>query len=577
MSRKPNEAVQFVRFDRALIAYAETGALNSSSIRHDGTTLTIVAGEPFLTRLPDGSDRSGDITRLHDAWNVGDYSLGTQTLGTFAGLHYDDRTQELSLIADKLGVRPTYFAITNDLILFGNALRMLEALPSLKKTVDLRGAIETLALGYPLADRTPYQDIFTIRDGEVVTFLDRTVRRTHYWRITQIQERSEPLDVAGRHVHELFSQAVRRRSGNDKRAITFLSGGLDSRCMVAEVLARGVELHSFNFADDGTKDQILGDAFAKAAGTIHSRTPRPRDPVHWSLTMAERWAASPNKQRLPVDRPGMVWSGDGGSVGLGFVGVYASVIALLREGRREEAIARYCTEHEISLPLRVFRRSVASEVRNVLRDGLREAFDEARSGGESGRDLYCFRMQHDQRRHLTLHFEDVDLHRMEFHLPFYDADLIEHVAAMPADYGVGHRLYSAALPYFPSVINAVAWQTYPGHDPCPIPLPAEAIDQWGDRQRDIVRRTRRAGILGEAASLLRGKHFPAAVLGRPFIAAAGLKHWLGRGDYSYVMDYAASFSEFWRAAEGRWRMTPIGRDGMSPASVAGDVQTTLRP
>ena len=72
--------------------------------------------------------------------------------------------------------------------------------------------------------------------------------------------------------------------------------------------------------------------------------------------MAERWAASPNRARLPVERPGLVWSGDGGSVGLGFVGVYASVVALLRAGRRDEAVDRYCVEHEISLPGRVFRR-----------------------------------------------------------------------------------------------------------------------------------------------------------------------------------------------------------------------------
>jgi asparagine synthase (glutamine-hydrolysing) len=543
-------------------------------VRQDGQTFTIVAGEPFLARLPGGSDRAGDITRLHEAWSIGEYSLGAETAGTFAAVHYDARTHALSLIADKLGVRPIYFAVTPDLVVFANALRMLEAMPSLPKTVDLRGAIETLALGYPLADRTPYREIYTIRDAQIVSFRDRAIRREHYWRMTSIAERPESLATAGRLVHEAFASAVRRRSGRDTRAIAFLSGGLDSRCMVAEVLARGVQLHTFNFADDGTKDHILGDAFAAAAGTIHSRTPRPRDPVHWSLTMAERWAGSPNRERLPADRPGMIWSGDGGSVGLGFVGVYPSVIALLRSGRRDEAVERYCQEHEISLPLRVFRRSVANDVREVLRLGLREAFDEARSDGEPGRDHYIFRMQHDQRRHLTLHFEDVDLHHLEFHLPFYDADLISLVASMPADHGVLHRLYNAALPYFPNVIMSVAWQTYPGHEPCPIPLPPGAIDQWGDRQRDIVRRARRRGILGEATRLLRRSDFPMAVLDRRYVAAAGLMHWMGRGDYSYVMDYAASFSEFWRAAQGRWQFDTLSRDGSAAAGVAGDVQTS---
>jgi hypothetical protein len=185
-------------------------------------------------------------------------------------------------------------------------------------------------------------------------------------------------------------------------------------------------------------------------------------------------------------------------------------------------------------------------------------------------------MQHDQRRHLGLHFEDVDLHRLEFHLPFYDADVITLVAAAPADYGVGHRLYNAALPYFPEMVSAVAWQTYPGHEPCPIPLPQDAIDQWGDRQRDIARRERRAGILRQAIRLIRASEFPAAILERRYVAAAGLLHWLGRGDYSYVMDYANSFSQFYRVAEGQWRLSVPGGDRSSDGKVAGDVRNSLR-
>jgi hypothetical protein len=555
LSRRPNETVEIARFDRAVIAYAETGAFDTSSVRRDATTMSVVAGEPLLARLASGSDRAGDITRLHDAWNLGDFSLTAQTAGTFAAVHYDARADTLSLVADRFGVRPIYFAVTDQLVFFGNARRMLEALPSLPKVLDVRGAVETLALGYPLADRTPYRDLFTIRDAEVVSFQDRAVRREHYWCITSIAEDAMPLDEAGRHVHEAFAAAIARRLGNDRRSVAFLSGGLDSRCMVAEVLARGTELHTFNFANEGTKDQILGDRFAEAAGTVHARTPRPLDPVRWSLTMSERWAASPDRSRLPVERPGLVWSGDGGSVGLGFVGIYPSVIELLRAGRRDEAVDRYCVEHEISLPGRVFRRAIARELRDVLRVGLREAFDEARANDEPGRDLYRFRMQHDQRRHLVLHFEDVDLHRLEFHLPFYDADLLTLVAAAPADYGVGHRLYNAALPYFPRVISAVAWQTYPGHEPCPIPLPPDAIDQWGHEQREILRKERRAGILGEASRLVRRDDFPAPILDRAYVVGAGLLHWLGRGDYSYVMDYASSFSEFFRVSEGRWQLS----------------------
>ena len=556
LSRKPNDAIRIARFDRAAIAHLETGAYDTPSVRLNAESVTVVAGEPFLrTEASErGKGREADIDRLHESWRGGDFTMAATSAGTFAAVHHNRSRGELSLVSDKIGVRPIYFAVTDSLVVFANALRILESLPYLKKVIDLRGAIETMALGYPLADRTLYQDIFAIRDAEVVTFRDSSVRRSHYWRITQVPEERAPLDEMAERVYRAFSTAIDRRSGSDRRSVAFLSGGLDSRCMVAELLERGIELHTFNFANEGTKDQILGDAFARAAGTIHSRTPRPPDPVRWSMTMASVWGASPERLARPVERPGMVWSGDGGSVGMGYVGVYPSVIALLRSGRRDDAVEKYFAEHEISLPTRVFRRTLARDLRQLLHDGTREAFDEVRTASEPGREHYFFRMLHDQRRHLMLHFEDVDLHRLEFHLPFYDADLIEAVAAAPADHGVGHRLYNAALRFFPAVINAVAWQTYPGHEPCPIPLPAEAIDQWGNRQKDLVRRDRRASILSDTARLVRSEQFPAPLLDRRYIVAAGLLHWAGVGDYSYAVDYAKTFADLWRVSEGRWSL-----------------------
>ena len=161
-------------------------------------------------------------------------------------------------------------------------------------------------------------------------------------------------------------------------------------------------------------------------------------------------------------------------------------------------------------------------------------------------------------------------------LRLFDADLIELVASMPVDYGVRHRLYNAALAHFPRVIKSVAWQTYPGHEPCPIPMPSDAVDQWAGRGRDIERRSRRAGIVRAATRLARSDGFPASVLDRRYVGAAGLLHWLGRDDYSYVLDYASSFSELWRVAHGRWRLDASRRDPSTRATVARDVQTSLR-
>jgi asparagine synthase (glutamine-hydrolysing) len=268
--------------------------------------------------------------------------------------------------------------------------------------------------------------------------------------------------------------------------------------------------------------------------------------------MARRWAQSPHRVDRPVERPGIVWSGDGGSVGFGCVGVYPSVIGLLRAGKRNAAVQKYFAEHEISLPLRAFKRSIAREIRDLLNQGVREALDEVRDESEPGRELYFFRMLHDQRRHMALHFEDMDLHGLEFHLPFYDAEVIEVIASAPADYCPRHRLYHRALPYFPPVVQAVPWQTYPGHETCPVTLGDTGLSQWGEDQRELLRRRRQRTIVHEAARAIWSPTFPGPLLNRWYLLAGSVLHWLGRGDYSYVLEYADRLDGLWRVSHGRW-------------------------
>ena len=554
LSRRPGDVPTVTRFDRAAFVHLEIGAFAEPSVVSDPQQFTIVAGDPILSGSPT-RNRKTDIERLHRAWGAGDVSIATESAGTFAGLHFNTGSKTLTIVADKLGLRPIYYAVTDDVIYVASALRILEALPNLPKVMDVQGAVETLALGYPLADRTPYCRIHAILNGGVVRFRDREISKSRYWNLADLSEDTITIDQAAERVHTLFSQAIDRRLAGDRRGVAFLSGGLDSRCMVSELVARGVQLHTFNFANDGTKDHVLGDAFAKVVGTRHTRTPRTNEVVRWSQLMADVWGNSPYRSQMPVERPSVIWSGDGGSVGLGFVGVYASVIAALRAGKRDDAVKKYFEQHEISVPLRVFRGRIADDVRDIVHTGVREALDDVRCDEDHGREVYAFRMAHDQRRHLVLHFEDTDLHRLEFHLPFYDADLVTAVAQTPPDYGVGHRLYHESLRFFPPTVKQVAWQAYPGHQPCPIAEPVEAIDQWGQSQKEIVRRSRRAGILGEATRVAFSRSFPRALLDRRYLVATSVAHWAGLGDYGYVLEYAKAFSEMFGVSNGRWALS----------------------
>src|SRR2546426_839289 len=86
----------------------------------------------------------------------------------FCAVHYHPDASRLTLITDKLGVRPLYYWIGDDHVIFATALRVLEGLADLPKQMDLRAVTEAACFGFPLGDRTPYQGVRALRAAEIV-------------------------------------------------------------------------------------------------------------------------------------------------------------------------------------------------------------------------------------------------------------------------------------------------------------------------------------------------------------------------------------------------------------------------
>ncbi|WP_169067302.1 asparagine synthase-related protein [Candidatus Accumulibacter phosphatis] len=118
----------------------------------------------------------------------------------------------------------------------------------------------------------------------------------------------------------LFYEAVRIRAGDDIRSYSFLSGGMDSRAIVATLIKMGRHVESLNFSSSGSQDQYYAQQFAETT-TSQCRLNYYSGGVFPNFSFLAL-AAKANLERgehTPVDRPQLIWSGDGGSVGLGHV------------------------------------------------------------------------------------------------------------------------------------------------------------------------------------------------------------------------------------------------------------------
>lgn len=554
ISRNNHDRRRVFRDHRSYFVQVDIGAFGEedSSVESNGA-LSLVAGEPLLSRpdVDSRGQRKTDAALIHEKAVDGQWEILRDAQGTFSAVHYQPKAGTLNLIADRLGVRPLYYWADQEIVVFASALRILEELSQIPKKMNLRAVTEIIGLGVPLGDRTPYVDIRTLRPAEIVQFTEAQSVHRRYWRWDEIAPRGDSEFDHLENVYRHFQSAVARRNVNNKTTIAYLSGGLDSRCVVAGLADEGVRIHTFNFARPDTQDKTFGDDFARRMKTIHESVPKePGDSVpDYSAIMARVWNASKHRDTWPAERPQLVWSGEGGSVLLGHVHMNETIVQHMRAGQIDAAIEEYFRNENVYVPQKLFKAEVFATLRDIIKVGIREELNNLQCA-DAGRNFYLFLMQNDQRRKLVGHFENLDLHRLEFQLPFFDSRFIESIMATPLDLCLRHRFYTRWLTLFPPAVTAVPWQAYPGHEPCPLPVSGELSYQWDEKNNVAERANRKRTLLQRAATLLSAPDFPRKILSKRNLRMASWMHFTGWRDYEYVIEAARTCHTYWKKCNG---------------------------
>jgi asparagine synthase (glutamine-hydrolysing) len=561
ISRNPTDERSVFRDERSCLLKVDIGAYGEPAWKRDEDgALTLVAGEPLLSLETERAwqSREEDTALIHDGCVRAHLDVLKRAQGVFCAAHYQPATGALTLIADKLCLRPLYFWMDEKFVVFSSALRSLEGLSEIPKRMDVRAVMEMAGLGYPLGTRTPYENIFLLKAGEVVEVKGEQISRQYYWRWDSVESSTEPEEKLLRGLYDRFETAVARRSRKDTTTVAYLSGGLDSRCVVAALHFLNVRAHTFNFARPRTQDQIFGQDFARQVDAIHEEVPKEAgDHVpDYSSLMAQVWNASRHRAKHPAERPHLVWSGEGGSVALGHVHLDEQIVDLVRAGQPDAAIEVYMEREYVYVSPKIFRPEVFARLAGVLRKGIREELADLHSQ-DPARDFYLYLLLNDQRRKLARHFENIDLHRLEFQLPFFDSAFLAAIISVPLDLCLRHKLYVKWLDCFHPSVKSVPWQSYPGHEPCPLPVPQGLAYQWAEEYQAMERATQKQRLVKQATALLRAKDFPDRILNKRNLRLATWIHSTGWRDYEHIIEAACIFHTYWTKCEGRFALPAV--------------------
>jgi asparagine synthase (glutamine-hydrolysing) len=217
----------------------------------DGTVHIVFNGEIYnYQQLRPGLEQKGHVFRSHTDTEVIIHlyeERGADCVTLLDGMYgfaiWDQRRQTWLLARDRLGVKPLYYTQQQGMLIFASEIKALLAHPLISTDLNAEAMAQYLTFKTTPAPNTMFAGIQKLPPGHILT-ADRNgnCRVQRYWDATSP---SSPVPSrfdehqAVKDVRDLFRKAVAKRMMADVPVGAFLSGGLDSSAIVAQMSELG--------------------------------------------------------------------------------------------------------------------------------------------------------------------------------------------------------------------------------------------------------------------------------------------------------------------------------------------------
>jgi hypothetical protein len=155
-----------------------------------------------------------------------------QVNGQFNVILSDHRRRALLLANDRFAARPLYYHATRERVIWSNQVRGLLA-PDVPRRLCEAGMHQVFVFQTILDERTLLEDVRTLPPAGVMTFQHGRVRVGRYWELRYRDAAPRSADRYAEELAETLRGAVGRNLRSAKRVGLLLSGGLDSRAILA--------------------------------------------------------------------------------------------------------------------------------------------------------------------------------------------------------------------------------------------------------------------------------------------------------------------------------------------------------
>jgi asparagine synthase (glutamine-hydrolysing) len=160
--------------------------------------------------------------------------------GEFAFVLWDDRRSRLWAARDRFGIKPLFYCLSEDGIMLASEAKSLFA-AGVPPAWDSESVLEQ-TLFFVRQDRCLFRNVRQLPAGHYLIYENGRLQVTQYWDLDYPESR-QATALGKDHCEEMqraLQDAVRVRLQSDAPVTVFLSGGLDSSCVLAFAAEAGM-------------------------------------------------------------------------------------------------------------------------------------------------------------------------------------------------------------------------------------------------------------------------------------------------------------------------------------------------
>jgi asparagine synthase (glutamine-hydrolysing) len=212
------------------------------------------------------------IIAAYNTWGV---DCVQHFFGMFAFALWDEEQQHVFIARDRLGVKPLYYAETENGIVFASEIRAILSTEWLERRISSNALADYLRYQTVHAPNTIIEGVHMLMPGHRILINQKGFHTERWWDLVDNRVKldgAENITSVHKRINELLTSSIELRMRADVPFGAFLSGGIDSSIVVglmSRISQHPVNTFSITFQEQAYDESPYSELIAKRFNTKH--------------------------------------------------------------------------------------------------------------------------------------------------------------------------------------------------------------------------------------------------------------------------------------------------------------------